>query len=104
MMPTGSTLRQFPRGDNNYLSYGKIDNALLVTGPRPTQLACRPALRAWNIFADGGVTQAAQYLYLLGTSSGDNSLAHLHADITASLGKYVSKLPTARDGSASTSA
>jgi iron complex outermembrane recepter protein len=90
----------FREANNNYLSYAKIDNALLVTGTKanPTCLVGTPCV-PWNIFSDGGVTQASlKYLYLLGTSSGDNSLRTLHADITGELGKYGIKLPTARDG------
>ncbi len=90
----------FREANNNYLSYAKIDNALLVNGTRanPQCLVGKPCV-PWNIFSDGGVTQdALNYLYLLGTSSGDNSLRTLHADITGDFGKYGIKLPTARDG------
>ncbi len=90
----------FRGANNNYLSYAKIDNALLVTGTAANArcLVGAPCV-PWNIFSDGGVTKdALKYLYLLGTTSGDNSLRTLHADITGELGKYGIKLPTARDG------
>ncbi len=90
----------YRESNNNYLSYAKIDNALLVTGTKATAqcLSGKPCV-PWNIFSDGGVTQdSLAYLYLLGTASGDNSLRTLHADITGELGKYGIKLPTARDG------
>jgi outer membrane receptor protein involved in Fe transport len=90
----------FNAQNNNYLSYAKIDNALLVTNTAtgPQCLVGKPCV-PWNIFADGGVNQdALNYLYLLGTTSGNNTLRTLHADVTGQLGKYGIKLPTARDG------
>ena len=86
--------------NNKYLSYLNIDNALLVTGTRanPSCLVGKPCV-PWNIFQDGGVTQdALNYLYLLGTATGNNSLRTLHADITGELGKYGIALPTAHEG------
>ena len=86
--------------NNKYLSYLNIDNALLATGTRanPECLVGKPCV-PWNIFQDGGVTQdALNYLYLLGTATGYNSLRTLHADITGELGKYGIALPTAHDG------
>ena len=90
----------FSSANNKYFSYAKIDNALLATG---TKANARCLLGApcvpWNIFSDGGVTQdAIDYIYLLGTAQGSNSLRTLHADITGDFGKYGIKLPTARDG------
>ena len=85
---------------NKFLSYAKIDNALLVTGTKANAqcLSGSPCV-PWNIFSDGGVTQdALDSLYLLGTAQGSNSLRTLHADITGDFGKYGIKLPTARDG------
>ena len=86
--------------NNNFLSYAKIDNALLVTNTAkgPQCLSGAPCV-PWNIFADGGVTQdALSYLYLLGSQSGHNSLRTLHGDITGDLGKYGIKSPLAHDG------
>jgi iron complex outermembrane receptor protein len=90
----------FNAQNNNYLSYAKIDDALQVvnTAEGPQCLIGKPCA-PWNIFADGGVTQEAlNYLYLLGTTSGNNTLRTVHADVTGNLGKYGIKLPTARDG------
>ena len=90
----------YSAASNTYLSYAKIDNALLATGTaaNPQCLAgnlCVP----WNIFRDGGVTpQQLAYLYLLGTQRGDNTLRTLHADVTGELGQYGFRLPTAREG------
>jgi outer membrane receptor protein involved in Fe transport len=85
---------------NNYLSYAKIDNALLATGTAANaQCVSGPPCVPWNIFSDGGVTQQQlSYLYLLGTTSGNNTLRTLHADVTGDLGKYGIRLPTAHDG------
>jgi len=53
----------------------------------------------YNIFSDGGVTQAAlDYLETLGTASGSTELRTFHADTTGDLGVYGLKLPTANDG------
>ena len=90
----------YRNAQNNYLSYQKIDNALLVTGTKanPQCLAGKPCV-PWNIFSEGAVTpDQVNYLYLPGTTSGNNTLRTLHADITGELGKYGLKLPTARDG------
>jgi len=90
----------FDSQNNNFLSYAKIDNALQVvnTAEGPQCLIGKPCV-PWNIFADGGVTQdSLNYLYLLGTQSGNNTLRTVHADVTGNLGKYGIKLPTARDG------
>jgi iron complex outermembrane recepter protein len=90
----------FNSTNNKYLSYANIDNALLATGTRsnPQCLVGKPCV-PWNIFQDGGVTNdALNYLYLLGTQSGDNTLRTLHADITGELGKYGVELPTAHEG------
>ena len=90
----------FNTTNNKYLSYQNIDNALLVTGTRanPQCVVGKPCV-PWNIFQDGGVTQdALNYLYLLGTATGNNSLRTLHADVTGELGKYGIALPTAHEG------
>lgn len=90
----------YRNAQNNYLSYQKIDNALLVTGTaaNPQCLAGKPCV-PWNIFTAGAVTpDQVNYLYLPGTTSGNNTLRTLHADITGDLGKYGLKLPTAHEG------
>jgi iron complex outermembrane receptor protein len=90
----------FNEQSNNYFSYAAIDNALLaVNSPTgPVCLSGKPCV-PWNIFSDGGVTQQQlNYLYLLGTAAGNNTLRTIHADVTGDLGKYGIKLPTAREG------
>jgi iron complex outermembrane receptor protein len=90
----------FFEANNQYFSYAKIDNALLVTGTAANP-ACvsGPPCVPWNIFQDGGVTQAAlNYLYLLGTGSGNTTLRTAHADITGELGQYGVQSPVAREG------
>jgi outer membrane receptor protein involved in Fe transport len=90
----------YRNAQNNYLSYQKIDNALLATGTaaNPQCLVGKPCV-PWNIFTTGAVTpDQVNYLYLPGTTSGNNTLRTLHADITGDLGKYGLKLPTAHEG------
>jgi iron complex outermembrane receptor protein len=86
--------------NQRYLNFESIDNALQVTGTRaaPSCISggsCVP----YNIFADGGVTQAAlNYLYLDGTGEGTSTLRTLHAEVTGQLGKYGITSPWASDG------
>ena len=90
----------FFESNNQYFSYAKIDNSLLVTGSaaNPTCLSGPPCV-PWNIFSDGGVTQdALNYLYLLGTGQGNTTLRTAHADITGKLGEYGIKSPFAGEG------
>jgi iron complex outermembrane recepter protein len=92
----------FSDSNQKYLSYEGITNALLVTGTaaNPTCISggthgCVP----YNIFSDGGVTQAAlNYLYELGTAKGSATLRTLHADITGKLGDYGITSPLATEG------
>ena len=92
----------FSDSNQKYLSYESITNALLVTGTaaNPTCISgsnrgCVP----YNIFKDGGVTQAAlNYLYLLGTATGSATLRTLHADVTGKLGDYGLTSPLASEG------
>ena len=69
----------FSNSNGNDLSYEKIANALQVTGTA-AEAAC--ASRAapcvpYNIFKDGGVTDAAlAYLDTLGTATGSTELRH----------------------------
>ena len=92
----------FSDSNQKYLSYEGIGNALLVTGTaaNPTCISgsnrgCVP----YNIFSNGGVTQAAlNYLYLLGTAQGSETLRTLHADVTGKLGEYGITSPLATEG------
>lgn len=88
--------------NNKYFNFANIDNALLVTtDPKTGQPACLsgPPCVPYNIFQDGGVTQAApNYLYLSGTAYGRVTERTMHADVTGDLGKYGVKSPLASDG------
>lgn len=81
-------------------SFEKIANALQVTGTAAAPVcisggACVP----YDIFRDGGVTQAAlDYLETLGTATGSTRLRTWHADVTGDLSVYGVKLPTAEEG------
>jgi outer membrane receptor protein involved in Fe transport len=90
----------FFNSNDNYFSYANIDNALQVTGTRANPVCTvGPPCVPWNIFQDGGVTQAAlNYLYINGTGAGSTTLRTLHGDITGELGDYGVKLPTANEG------
>jgi iron complex outermembrane recepter protein len=92
---------QFSDSNQKYLSYQGITNALLVTGTAANPV-CVGNVRGcvpYNIFMDGGVTQAAlNYLYELGTAQGASTLRTLHADVTGKLGTYGVKSPAANDG------
>jgi iron complex outermembrane receptor protein len=86
--------------NEKYESFTNIDNALVVSGTRAAPVcvsggACVP----YNIFADGGVTQAAlSYLYENGSGQGTSTLRTEHADVTGQLGKYGITSPLAHDG------
>jgi iron complex outermembrane recepter protein len=86
--------------NGNYLSSSGINNALLVGGTAAAPVclsggSCVP----YNIFTQGGVTQAAlTSLYEPGTSYGSDTEKVWHADITADLGKYGLTMPWAHDG------
>ncbi|MDE2350219.1 MAG: TonB-dependent receptor [Gammaproteobacteria bacterium] len=93
----------FNRQDK-YYNFQSIANALLVTGTaaNPTcvnqtfgTIPCAP----YNIWKDGGVTQAAlNYLYSTGTGQGTSTLRTEHAEVTGQLGKYGIASPFAHDG------
>jgi iron complex outermembrane recepter protein len=86
--------------NQNYFNYASINNALQVTGG-PNGPACisGPPCVPYNIFQQGGVTQAAiDYLESTGTSNGSVTERILHGDVTGDLGKYGIKSPLANDG------
>jgi len=86
--------------NQHYLNYTSINNALQVTnGTNGPVCISGPPCVPWNIFQDGGVTQAAlNYLNATGTSNGSVTERILHGDITGDLGKYGIKSPLANDG------
>jgi iron complex outermembrane recepter protein len=87
--------------NNNYLSLSGIQNALLVTGTasNPTCLNGSASCIPYNIFNQGGVTQAqVASLNESGTSHGIIEEQIFEGDITGDLGKYGVKSPWANDG------
>ena len=92
---------EFFNNNQQYLSFQGITNALQVkSGPGGTpQCIVGPPCVPYNIFQDGGVTQAAlQYMYLNGTAYGTNSQRIAHIDVTGELADYGIKSPLASDG------
>jgi iron complex outermembrane receptor protein len=91
----------FFNANQKYESFTNIDNALLATGTaaNPRCITTNPGCVPYDIFRDGGVTQAQlNYLYLAGTNSGTATLRTLHADVTGKLGDYGVKSPAANEG------
>ncbi|MEJ0037291.1 MAG: TonB-dependent receptor [Gammaproteobacteria bacterium] len=90
----------FFNSNNKYLNFANIDKALNVTGTAANPVCVSgPPCVPYNIFTDGGVTQAqVDYLSLNGTARGTSTLRTLHGDITGDLGEYGIKLPTADTG------
>jgi outer membrane receptor protein involved in Fe transport len=90
----------FFQSSDRYLSVSRIQNSLLVggTAANPVCLSggtCVP----YNIFRDGGVTQAAlDYLNTRGTASGSFREIILEGVVTGDLGDYGLKSPWANDG------
>lgn len=90
----------FSNLNGNDFAFDKIANALQVTGTAAAPRCisggtCVP----YNIFTEGGVTQAAlDYLETLGTATGNTEMRTFHADATGDLGTYGIKVPLAADG------
>ena len=88
--------------NQKYLSYEGITNALQVTGTAANPTCINTNARGcvpYNIFSDGGVTQAAlNYLYQLGTAEGASTLRTLHGEVTGKLGQYGITSPLATEG------
>jgi iron complex outermembrane receptor protein len=85
----------------NYLSLKGIQDALLVggTAAAPTCLSGNATCIPWNIFNQGGVTQAqVQSLDEPGTADGTIEEQIFEGDVTGDLGKYGIKSPWADDG------
>lgn len=92
----------FYNSNQKFLSYAGIGNALLATGtaanPKCITISS-PGCVPYNLFSDGGVTQAQlDYLYQLGTAHGASTLRTLHADVTGKLGAYGITSPLATEG------
>jgi outer membrane receptor protein involved in Fe transport len=90
----------FYNSNDQYLDFSKITNALQVktVNGAPACISGPPCV-PYNIWSDGGVTQAAlNYLYTSGTAFGTDSLRTVHADFTGDLGEYGVKIPSAKQG------
>jgi iron complex outermembrane recepter protein len=102
----GSYYSTFLYNDNsNYLSNSRIQDALDVVdvGGVPTCVGAisgaAPGCVPYDIFQQGGVTQAAlNYLNISGSESGTVEEQIVEGDFTGDLGKYGIKSPWANDG------
>ena len=92
--------------NNNYLNIAAEGNALnVVQGPTGPICAVNavtttvPSCVPWNVWAPGGVTQAAlNYMHLPLISNGEVKEYVASANLTGDLGKYGVQLPTAKSG------
>jgi iron complex outermembrane recepter protein len=90
----------FSNNNLNYFNFLGIDNALQVysNNGTPTCVSGPPCV-PWNIFKDGGVSQAAlNYLYVDGTGIGTSTLRTEHGELTSQLGTWGITSPLAHDG------
>ena len=90
----------FNEAKQNYLAISRIQNALrVVQGPNGPVCISGGGCVPYNIFRDGGVTQAAlAYLDITGTARGVTSERIFEASVTGDLGDYGVKSPWAQDG------
>lgn len=86
--------------NRQYLNFAAIQNALQVTGTAQNPVCISgPPCVPYDIFRDGGVTQAAlDALYLNGSAYGTTTQRIVHADVTGELGQYGLRSPLASDG------
>jgi outer membrane receptor protein involved in Fe transport len=85
----------------NYLSLQGIQDALLVggTAANPTCLSGNAGCIPYNLFSDGGVSEAdAASLTTLGTTTGSTTQRIVEATLTGQLGEYGIKSPWASEG------
>ncbi len=90
----------FTNNNLKYFNFQALDNALQVynNGGTPTCVSGPPCV-PYNIFNDGGVTQAAlNYLYINGIGIGSSTLRTEHGELTAQLGTWGVTSPFAHDG------
>lgn len=88
------------QASQNYLSISRIADALqVVQGANGPVCIAGGSCVPYNIFRDGGVSQAAlDYLNIDGTSRGTATQEVLEANVTGDLSDYGFKSPYARDG------
>ncbi len=90
----------FNSSNLNYFNYQGLDSSLAVynNNGTPTCVSGPPCV-PYNIFQDGGVTQAAlNYLYINGLATGNSTLRTEHGELTAQLGTWGVTSPLAHDG------
>jgi outer membrane receptor protein involved in Fe transport len=86
--------------NERYLNFQSIGNALQVTGTaaNPRCISGPPCV-PYNIFRDGGVTDAQlNYLYTNGSGYGTVTQRIVHGDVTFDLGAYKLRSPFAEEG------
>jgi iron complex outermembrane receptor protein len=90
----------FNEAKENYLSVSRVQNALLVTqSPNGPVCISGGSCVPYNIFQDGGVTDAAlAYLDITGTSRGTITERIIEGSVNGDLGEYGVKAPWAQDG------
>jgi len=90
----------FNEAKENYLSVSKLQNALqVVQGPNGPVCISGGSCVPYNIFQNGGVTDAAlAYLDITGTSRGSLTERIIEGTVTGDLGDYGVKSPWAKDG------
>ncbi len=90
----------FNEAKQHYLAISRIQNALqVIQGPNGPVCISGGSCVPYNIFRDGGVTQAAlAYLDNTGTSRGSTTERIFEAVINGDLGDYGVKSPWAEDG------
>jgi iron complex outermembrane receptor protein len=90
----------FNEAKENYLAISRIQNALLVTqGPNGPVCISGGSCVPYNIFQDGGVTDAAlAYLDIMGTSRGTITERIIEGSVNGDLGEYGVKSPWSQDG------
>ncbi len=90
----------FNSNNLNYFNYQGIDSALQVFNNAGTATCVGgPPCVPWNIFKDGGVTQAAlNYLYINGTGIGNSTLTTTHGELQSQLGTWGITSPFAHEG------
>jgi iron complex outermembrane recepter protein len=90
----------FNEAKEHYLSVKALQNALqVVQGPNGPVCISGGSCVPYNIFRDGGVTDAAlAYLDITGTSRGTTTERIIEGTLTGDLGDYGIKSPMAQDG------
>jgi iron complex outermembrane recepter protein len=90
----------FTNNNLHYFNFQALDNSFAVynNNGTPTCVSGPPCV-PYNIFRDGGVTQAAlNYLYINGLSIGSSTLRTEHGELTAQLGTWGVTSPLAHEG------